>query len=167
MTFPLDAGLHNFDADEINFVAANVSIKDRTVCVVGDENVQVPIFFVVEDENASPVENISDTQFLANFLKSNLAVIVLKIHILIQTGSGVMKKICVRHLWIIEAIRVDEIQVAIVVEVKEGCAPSPVPIANSDRVSLVREFTTSFVPMNRKYRINIKGRKERMLSFLT
>lgn len=78
-----------------------------------------------------------------------------------------MKKICVRHLWIIEAIRVDEIQVAIVVEVKEGCAPSPVPIANSDRVSLVREFTTSFVPMNRKYRINIKGRKERMLSFLT
>lgn len=39
MIFFFDVGFYNFDVDEINFVVVNVLIKDRMVCVVGDENV--------------------------------------------------------------------------------------------------------------------------------
>lgn len=58
-----------------------------------------------------------------------------------------VKEISISHFWVIKTVCVNEIQVPIVVKVKKRCTPGPVPETNSNRVSLVREFTASLVPV--------------------
>lgn len=63
-----------------------------------------------------------------------------------ETCRSVMEEVCVSYIRVIKTICVNQVQVPIVVVVKEGRAPGPVSVANPGLVSAVGELATTFVP---------------------
>ena len=105
--FSVAVGFKNFHSNVVVFVVADVAIQHRTVSIIGDENIQVAIFLIVEDDNAATVKHVSDAFVKPRFLKSSCTVIVLEKHVVIETRGSVVQEISVSNIRVIKTVGVN------------------------------------------------------------
>ena len=118
-------------------VAAVVAVETRRLLVVGDKQVQVSVPVVVEGHHSPALAGIRDAELSAPLGERAVAV-----------GDEAARRICLeRPRWVVPAVHVEDVEVAVVVEIGEGAAPSPPPVAHPGPLGDVLEHPVAGIPV--------------------